>query len=59
MQKFFPPGVIQALSGDDSLGSWLCADSEIDKISFTGSTAVGKKIMEGAAKTLKSVTLEL
>ena len=31
----------------------------IDKIAFTGSTAVGKEIMRGAADTLKRVTLEL
>jgi len=58
-QKFFPPGVIQALSGDDSLGPWLTAHPGIDKISFTGSTATGKKVMESASKTLKRVTLEL
>lgn len=59
MQRFFPPGFIQALSGDDELGPWLCTNPGVDKISFTGSTAVGKKIMESASKTLKRVTLEL
>lgn len=58
-QKFFPPGVVQALSGDDSLGPWLTAHPGISKISFTGSTATGKKIMADASKTLKRVTLEL
>jgi acyl-CoA reductase-like NAD-dependent aldehyde dehydrogenase len=58
-QNFFPPGVVQALSGDDNLGPWLTAHPGIDKISFTGSTATGKKVMESAAKTLKRVTLEL
>lgn len=58
-QQFFPPGVIQALSGDDNLGPWLTAHPGIDKISFTGSTATGKKVMESASKTLKRVTLEL
>ncbi|KAH8598225.1 aldehyde dehydrogenase [Bisporella sp. PMI_857] len=58
-QKFFPPGVIQVLSGDDNLGPWLTAHPGIDKISFTGSTATGKKVMESASKTLKRVTLEL
>lgn len=58
-QRFFPPGVIQALSGDDSLGPWLAAHPGIDKISFTGSVATGKKVMETASKTLKRVTLEL
>lgn len=58
-QKLFPPGVIQALSGDDHLGPWLTAHPDIDKISFTGSIATGKKVMESASKTLKRVTLEL
>ncbi|KAF2815563.1 aldehyde dehydrogenase [Mytilinidion resinicola] len=58
-QKFFPPGVIQVLSGDDSLGPWLTAHAGIDKISFTGSTATGKRVMESASKTLTRVTLEL
>ncbi|PGH19834.1 hypothetical protein AJ80_03751 [Polytolypa hystricis UAMH7299] len=58
-QRFFPPGVIQVLSGDDNLGPWLTAHPGPDKISFTGSTATGKKVMESAAKTLKRVTLEL
>lgn len=58
-QHFFPPGVIQALSGDDSLGPWLTAHPGIDKISFTGSVATGMKVMETASKTLKRVTLEL
>lgn len=58
-QRFFPPGVIQVLSGDDNLGPWLTAHPGIDKISFTGSVATGKKVMESASKTLKRVTLEL
>ncbi|KAB2579180.1 putative betaine aldehyde dehydrogenase protein [Lasiodiplodia theobromae] len=57
--RFFPPGVIQALSGDDNLGPWLTAHPGPAKISFTGSTATGKKVMESASKTLKRVTLEL
>ena len=58
-QQFFPPGVIQALSGDDNLGPWLTAHPTPNKISFTGSTFTGKKVMESASKTLKRVTLEL
>lgn len=58
-QRFFPPGVFQALSGDDNLGPWLTAHPGVDKVSFTGSTATGKKVMESCAKTLKRVTLEL
>ncbi|EXJ79757.1 aldehyde dehydrogenase (NAD+) [Capronia epimyces CBS 606.96] len=58
-QQYFPPGVVQVLSGDDNLGPWLTAHPGPDKISFTGSTVTGKKVMESAAKTLKRVTLEL
>ncbi|KAK5018692.1 hypothetical protein LTR39_000834 [Cryomyces antarcticus] len=58
-QRFFPPGVIQALSGDDNLGPWITSHPGIEKISFTGSTATGKRVMESASKTLKRVTLEL
>ncbi|KAK4545095.1 hypothetical protein LTR36_003646 [Oleoguttula mirabilis] len=58
-QAFFPPGVIQVLSGNDNLGPWLTAHPLIDKVSFTGSTATGKRVMESCSKTLKRVTLEL
>lgn len=58
-QRFFSPGVLQALSGDDNLGPWLTSHPVPAKISFTGSTFTGKKVMESASKTLKRVTLEL
>lgn len=58
-RDIFPPGVLQALNGDDTLGPALCSHRGIDKISFTGSIATGKKIAETAAKTLTPVTLEL
>ncbi|KAK2055180.1 aldehyde dehydrogenase [Colletotrichum caudatum] len=58
-QQFFPPGVFQVLSGDDNLGPWLTAHPGVDKVSFTGSTATGKRVMESCSKTLKRVTLEL
>ncbi|POS78360.1 aldehyde dehydrogenase (NAD+) [Diaporthe helianthi] len=58
-QRFFPPGVVQSLSGDDNLGPWLTSHPGIDKISFTGSTATGKAVLQSASKTLKRVTLEL
>ncbi|CAL5873715.1 uncharacterized protein PFLUO_LOCUS7997 [Penicillium psychrofluorescens] len=57
--RFFPPGVVQCLSGDDSLGPMLTEHPDIDKISFTGSTATGKRVMASCAKNLKRVTLEL
>lgn len=55
----FPPGVFQVLSGGDDLGPMLTEHPGIDKISFTGSIATGKKVMASCAKTLKRVTLEL
>ncbi|KAI0976926.1 aldehyde dehydrogenase [Xylaria arbuscula] len=56
----FPPGVFQVISGDGSTGALLASHMRIRKISFTGSTATGRKIQETAAKTnLKRVTLEL
>lgn len=55
----FPAGVLQVISGGDELGPWLTAHPEVDKISFTGSTATGRKVMEGAGTSLKRLTLEL
>lgn len=54
-----PPGVLQALNGDNDLGRLITLHPGIDKISFTGSTATGKKVAASAAQTLKRVTLEL
>ncbi|KAI4274970.1 MAG: hypothetical protein LQ337_003534 [Flavoplaca oasis] len=56
---FFPPGVLQVLSGDEDLGPMFTTHPDIDKIAFTGSIATGKKVMAAAAPTLKRVTLEL
>ena len=58
-RKFFPPGVLQVLSGGEDLGPMLTEHPDIDKIGFTGSTVTGKKVMESCAKTLKRLTLEL
>ncbi|KAI3140433.1 hypothetical protein CBS147326_2134 [Penicillium roqueforti] len=57
--NFLPPGVIQCLSGDESLGPLFTAHPRIQKISFTGSTLTGKRVMAACATTLKRVTLEL
>ncbi|KAL2783256.1 aldehyde dehydrogenase [Aspergillus keveii] len=54
-----PPGVLQALNGNNDIGQIMTLHPGIDKISFTGSTATGKKVAENAARTLKRVTLEL
>ena len=55
----FPAGVFNVLAGGNDLGAWMTAHPDIDKISFTGSVATGKKVMESAAGTLKRITLEL
>jgi aldehyde dehydrogenase (NAD+) len=55
----FPAGVVNILTGGPDTGKAIVAHPGIDKIAFTGSTAVGKEIMRGAADTLKRVTLEL
>lgn len=58
-QQVFPPGLVQVLGGDDKLGPMLVEHPDIQKISFTGSVATGKKIAAAAAKTVKRVTLEM
>jgi acyl-CoA reductase-like NAD-dependent aldehyde dehydrogenase len=57
--QVFPPGVVQVLGGSDDLGPWMTTHPGIDKITFTGSTAAGKRIMAAASATLKRVNLEL
>lgn len=55
----FPAGVLNIITGDDDLGPLLTAHPGIDKITFTGSTATGKRIMAAASNDLKRITLEL
>ncbi|WP_075981692.1 aldehyde dehydrogenase family protein [Bacillus massilinigeriensis] len=56
----FPAGVINVVPGfGETAGQPLVDHPLVDKIAFTGSTEVGKLIMERASKTLKRVTLEL
>jgi aldehyde dehydrogenase (NAD+) len=55
-----PPGVVNVVTSSDHLvGEELTLDPRVDMISFTGSTATGKRIMERGAATLKRVFLEL
>jgi acyl-CoA reductase-like NAD-dependent aldehyde dehydrogenase len=58
-RDIFPPGVLNILAGTDELGPWLTEHPGIDKISFTGSVATGKKVLASASSNLKRVTLEL
>ncbi len=55
----FPPGVVQTLGDDGTVGSMLTAHPGIAHISFTGSTATGRAVMASAAGTVKRITLEL
>jgi aldehyde dehydrogenase (NAD+) len=59
IKDLVPAGVVNIITGEDALGPMITAHPDIDKITFTGSTATGKKIMEGASKDLKRITLEL
>jgi aldehyde dehydrogenase (NAD+) len=55
----FPPGVINIVPGfGDEAGQEMVVNPMVDKISFTGSTAVGRRVMALASQTLKKVTLE-
>jgi len=59
-QAGLPPGVFNIVTGrGDVVGAELSAHPDVAKISFTGSTAVGKTILRAGAETLKRVTLEL
>jgi acyl-CoA reductase-like NAD-dependent aldehyde dehydrogenase len=58
-RQIFPPGVVNVLAGGDDLGDWMTHHPGIDRISFTGSVATGKKVMASAATSLKRLTLEL
>src|SRR5215471_20031296 len=58
LREVFPAGVVNVLAGGDQLGAWLTEHPKVDKISFTGSVATGKKVLASAAGTLKRVSLE-
>jgi aldehyde dehydrogenase (NAD+) len=59
-QADLPPGVVNVLSGPGgTLGEELASNPMVDKTAFTGSTEVGRRIMQLASGTVKPVTLEL
>lgn len=59
-QAGLPDGVLNVVLGDGpEIGGHLAAHDGVDKVSFTGSTAVGKKIIDAAKGNLKKVSLEL
>jgi acyl-CoA reductase-like NAD-dependent aldehyde dehydrogenase len=54
-----PAGVWNVVTGQGGAGAALAAHDDVDKVSFTGSTEVGRKIQAAAAGNLKRLTLEL
>ncbi|MBR0725592.1 aldehyde dehydrogenase family protein [Bradyrhizobium manausense] len=59
MNEKLPPGVVNIVTGENEIGSLMSAHPGIAKVTFTGSTATGRRIMQNAASTLKRLTLEL
>lgn len=58
-QNIFPPGVVNVITDANDLGWLLSNHPDVAKITFTGSTATGKKVAHSAADSLKRLTLEL
>lgn len=54
-----PPGVLNVVTGGADVGEYLTTDPRVDMVTFTGSDAVGAKVMAQASATLKHVVLEL
>jgi acyl-CoA reductase-like NAD-dependent aldehyde dehydrogenase len=59
LEAGIPAGVLNVITGDGSTGAALVEHDDVDKIAFTGSTAVGREIGRKAGEGLKRVTLEL
>ncbi len=60
LEAGFPPGVLNVVTGmGETAGAALVAHHGVDKIAFTGSTAVGRKIVAASAGNLKRISLEL
>jgi acyl-CoA reductase-like NAD-dependent aldehyde dehydrogenase len=59
INKHVPPGVFNIITDANDLGAELTAHPDVAKISFTGSSATGKKVLQSASNLLKRVTLEL
>jgi acyl-CoA reductase-like NAD-dependent aldehyde dehydrogenase len=58
-KDIFPAGVVNIVVDDNDLGPLLSSHPDVAKVSFTGSSVTGRRIMAGAADTLKRLTLEL
>ncbi|WOL03355.1 succinate-semialdehyde dehydrogenase, mitochondrial [Canna indica] len=60
LQAGIPPGALNIVMGNaPAIGDTLLESTKVRKITFTGSTAVGKKLMAGSASTVKKISLEL
>jgi acyl-CoA reductase-like NAD-dependent aldehyde dehydrogenase len=59
IHEALPPGVVNIIADANDLGARLTAHPDIRKVSFTGSSATGARVMAGAAQTLKRITLEM
>ena len=59
VKDLLPPGVLNVIADANDLGGELTKHPDVRKISFTGSTETGKRVMAGAAEALKRITLEL
>jgi acyl-CoA reductase-like NAD-dependent aldehyde dehydrogenase len=57
--EFLPPGVVNVVVDQNDLGGFLTTHPDVAKVTFTGSTATGKKVMASCADSVKRVTLEL
>ena len=58
-QAELPPGVVNFVTGHGAVGETLVNHQGVDKVAFTGSTAIGKRIQKSLAGTNKRLTLEL
>ncbi len=58
-QAGVPRGVVNIVTGDGAVGEMIVTHDDIDKVAFTGSTAVGRRIREATAGSGKALTLEL
>ena len=59
MNQVLPGGVVNVVTGGADIGDRLVNHPQVDKVVFTGSIPTGKKVMAGASRSLKRVTLEL
>src|SRR6056297_3114319 len=58
-QAGVPKGVVNIVTGDGAVGEMIVTHPDVDKVAFTGSTAVGRRIREATAGSGKGLTLEL